>query len=65
MGEQESSPEGHQNEQNYAASGGGRLGDLLENTRDQGGERLSGLNEGDLSQNALQWGEGTCRAYLQ
>ena len=59
MGEQESSLEGDQNEQKYAASGGGRLGDLLENTRDQGGERLSGLNGGDLSQNAQQWGKGT------
>ena len=59
MGEQESSLEGDQNEQKYAASGGGRLGDLLENTRDQGGERLSGLNGGDLSQNAQHWGDGT------
>ena len=54
MGEQESSLEGDQNEQKYAASGGGRLGDLLENTRDQGG-----LNEGDLSRNDQQWGKGT------
>jgi hypothetical protein len=30
----------------------GRCGDPLESTRDLGGERLSGLNRGDLSQNA-------------
>ena len=43
----------------YAAPCGGRWEDPLESTRDSGGERLSGLNMGDLSQNAQQWGEVT------
>jgi hypothetical protein len=34
------------------------MGDPLENIRDPRGERTSGLNDGNLSQNAQQWGEG-------
>jgi hypothetical protein len=34
-------------------------------SRDLGGERLSGLNGGDLSQNAQQWGKGSQRVRLQ
>jgi hypothetical protein len=34
-------------------------GGPLESTRDPGGERLSGLNGGDLSQNAQHWEKGT------
>lgn len=41
------------------------VGDPLESPRDPGGERLLGLNGGDLSQNAQQWGERTSRVHLQ
>jgi hypothetical protein len=34
-------------------------------SRKLGGERLSELNRGDLSQNAQQWREGTQRVHLQ
>jgi hypothetical protein len=47
------------NEWKYAALGKWRWGDPLENTRDVGCERLSGLNGDDLSQNAQQWEKGT------
>jgi hypothetical protein len=40
-------------------------GNPPECTSDLGGERLSGLKGRDLRGDALQWGEGTCRAYLQ
>jgi hypothetical protein len=43
----------------------GVWGDPLECTRDQICETLAGLKERDLRWNALQWGEGICRAYLQ
>jgi hypothetical protein len=33
--------------------------ETLESPRDLGCERLTGLNENDLSQNAQQWGDGT------
>jgi hypothetical protein len=53
MGEsrQERSLEGQENECKNAASGGRRSEDSIESTRDPGGERLSGLNKGDISQN--------------
>jgi hypothetical protein len=59
------SPKGQDNEWKYAASGGGRCGDPLEIPRDLGCEKLSGLNGGDLTQNAQQWGEGTRRVHLR
>lgn len=34
-------------------------GEQLENPRDLGGERLPGLDAGDLTQNAQEWGDGT------
>jgi hypothetical protein len=37
--------------------GGGKWGGPIESTRDLEGERLSGLNGGDLSQNAQHWGD--------
>ena len=41
---------------NMQPGGGGRnRRDPLESTRDAGGEKLSGLNGGDLSQNAQHW----------
>ena len=41
--------------ENVQPGGGGRgRRDPLESTRDMGGEKLSGLNGGDLSQNAKQ-----------
>ena len=52
-------PRGHENEWKYAASGGGRQGDLLEIPRNLGGERLSGYNGDELNQNAQQWVERT------
>jgi hypothetical protein len=42
----------------YASSVGG-VGRLSRNYQRPGGERLSGLNGGDLCQNAQQWGEKT------
>jgi hypothetical protein len=45
---------------------GVRVWGSLESSRDgRGGERLSGLNADDLSQNVKQWEEGTLRVYLQ
>jgi hypothetical protein len=52
---QERSPEGQENEWKYVTSGG----EPLESPRDLGGKRLSGLNGGDLSQNAQHWREGS------
>jgi hypothetical protein len=33
-------------------------------TNDQGGKRLSRIKRRGLRQDALQWGEGTCRVHL-
>jgi hypothetical protein len=41
-------PEGQQKERKHATSGGRRLGDSSECTRDLGSERLSKLKERDL-----------------
>jgi hypothetical protein len=60
----ERSPEGQKSEWKCAASGGAGPYSL-ERTRDPGDKRISGLNGGDFSQNAQQWGEGTQRVYLQ
>jgi hypothetical protein len=65
LGRKGDSPEDQQKERNQANSGGRRWWNPLECTRDLGGERLSGLKGRDLRWNALQWGEGTCRAHLQ
>jgi hypothetical protein len=43
----------------------GHWGDPPECTRDLEGERLLGMKWRDLRQDALQWGEGTCRTHLQ
>jgi hypothetical protein len=51
-GGQKRSPEGQENEWKYVASGARRWGDPLESTRGPRVDRLSGLNGGDLSQNA-------------
>jgi hypothetical protein len=70
-GRQERSPEGQEIARKYAAMGGGRGGmgewggcggtgeKPLESSRDFGCERLPGLSEDDLSQNAQQCGYGT------
>ena len=41
----------------YAAVGARGQGEPLESPRDLGKGRLPGLNVGDLSQDAQQWGE--------
>jgi hypothetical protein len=46
------SPEAQENEWKCADRSGEGEKDILESTRYQGGEGLSGLNGGDLSQNA-------------
>ena len=46
---QERSPEGQQNEWEYAALENYRTGDPLQNTRDLGGKRLSRFKASDLS----------------
>ena len=42
---------------NKHLQGVGDGGDPLESTRDPGVDTLSGLNEGDLSQNVQHWGK--------
>ena len=49
-GEQERNPEDLENEWISTASGGGKQGDPIEIPRNLGGERLSKLNGGDISQ---------------
>jgi hypothetical protein len=54
VGEQEKSPEGQNNEWKYLPSGNGRWGVPLDSLKDLGCKSLSGLNEGNLSQNTQQ-----------
>jgi hypothetical protein len=49
---QERDPEGQENEWKYAAAGGGVKGESLGSLQDLKCERLSGVNVGDLSQDA-------------
>ena len=64
-GKQERSPEGQENKWKHAADRVWVWGESLESPRDLGWGRLSGLNVGDLSSHAQQWGYGTWRDHLQ
>jgi hypothetical protein len=49
-------PESKENEQKYEAAGSWVWGESQGSPRDLEWERLPGVNVGDLSQNAQQWG---------
>ena len=63
-GEQDWSTEDQQKEWKQKTLLGRRWENLLECTRDLGGERISGFKGRDLRWNILQWGEGTYRVLL-
>ena len=64
-GKQERSPEGQENKWKHTPDRVWVWGESLESPRDLGWGRLSGLNVGDLSSHAQQWGYGTWRDHLQ